>query len=531
MLSYLILFVKLLIRSFSISKTWRIFIEISGVTCILLFFMIYFKGMFNGKEGEIMVIFFSVLGIFFLFMSVLLIRAACFRPREQSCETPEPFQINHEQAVSALQALVCCKTVSCPDPALEDQEAFDALVELLPRIYPRVFHACDVLQFPERGLLLKWSGKASDSPSVFMAHYDVVPADEDQWDRPAFEGIIEDGVLWGRGTLDTKATVNGILSAAEHLITEGFLPEQDCYFAFSGSEEINGNGAKYIVDYFASQGIQPALILDEGGAVVEKVFPGVVSACALVGIGEKGMMNVEYSVSSNGGHASAPPADTPVSILSRACLRVLNHPFKMRINEPAAQLFDTLGRHSTFLYKIIFANLWCFRPVLDLICRRTGGELNALVRTTTAFTQTEGSTARNVLPTQAKMVSNMRLNPGDSIDDAMNRLSRVIGDKRVKLHLLEGFLPSPVSQTDCDSYRTIAHVIAQTWPGVIVSPYLMIQCADARHYGVLSDRVYRFSPMELTAEERKTIHGNNERIPLETIYKTVEFYIRLMKHC
>jgi carboxypeptidase PM20D1 len=169
--------------------------------------------------------------------------------------------------------------------------------------------------------------------------------------------------------------------------------------------------------------------------------------------------------------------------------------------------------------------------VLDLICRRQGGELNALVRTTTAFTQMEGSSARNVLPTQAKLVSNMRLNPGDTVQKAEEYLNKVIGDDRVKLRVLEGFDPSPISVTDCDAYRRVSEVITQTWPGVIVSPYLMVQCSDARHYGVLSDRVYRFCPMELTAQERKTIHGNNERIRLDAICKTVEFYIRLMKQC
>jgi carboxypeptidase PM20D1 len=220
-----------------------------------------------------------------------------------------------------------------------------------------------------------------------------------------------------------------------------------------------------------------------------------------------------------------------VSILSKACLKVLEHPFPMRINRPAAELFDTLGRHSSFLYKIIFANLWYFRPVLDLICRRSGGELNALVRTTTAFTQMEGSSARNVLPTKASLISNMRLNPGDTVTDAHRRLQKTVADERVEIRVLEGFDPSPVSVTDCEAYQRVAEALVQTWPGTLVSPYLMVQCSDARHYGKLSDRVYRFCAMELTAEERKTIHGNNERIRLDSICKTVEFYIRLMKMC
>lgn len=473
----------------------------------------------------------GLIGAIALFAGILVFRAARFRtPPPTSCQF-QPVEICQDRAVSALQQLVQCKTVSCPDPAMEDDAEFEKLLALMPQLYPLVFSNCSVRHFPERGLLLHWKGKQNHSPAVMMAHLDVVPAEEDRWDKPPFAGIIENGVLWGRGTLDTKVTVNGILCAAEHLLAEGFCPKQDLYFAFSGSEEINGNGAKHIVDFFLEQGIQPQLVLDEGGAVVENVFPGVTAPCALIGIAEKGMMNAEFSVSSNGGHASAPPVDTPVSILSKACLRVLKHPFKMSINQPARQLFDTLGRHSTFLYRLVFANLWCFRPMLDLICRHSGGELNALVRTTTAFTQMEGSTARNVLPAQAKLVCNMRLNPGDTVAEARNHLAKAVSDDRVRIRVLNAFEASPVSVTDCDAYRTLSSVVTQTWPSAIVSPYLMVQCADARHYAKLADRVYRFCPMELTSEERQTIHGNNERIRLDAVCKTVEFYIRLMKQC
>jgi carboxypeptidase PM20D1 len=472
---------------------------------------------------------YGLLGAVAVFLAVLLIRAACFQPKAQPSTEAEEISIDREAAVDALQQLIRCKTVSNADPELEDDAEFEKLISLLPKLYPQVFAVCSFERLPERGLLMRWPGQDSKHPSVMMAHYDVVPADESQWDKPAFEGILENGVLWGRGTLDTKATFNGILCAANQLIREGFRPENDIYFAFSGSEEINGNGAKHIVSRFMEQGIRPALVLDEGGAVVEKVFPGVKAPCGLIGIAEKGMMNVEYSVRSGGGHASAPPVDTPVRTLSEVCLRVLKHPFKMRINRPAAELFDTLGRHSTFFYRIIFANLRCFRPVLDLICRLGGGELNALVRTTTAFTQMEGSNARNVLPTRACLVSNMRLNPGDTVTDARRYLEKVVANDNVEIRVLEGFDPSPVSVTDCEAYRTLASVVAQTWPGCIISPYLMVQCSDARHYAPLSDRVYRFCAMELSAEERKTIHGNNERIRLDAICKTVEFYIRLLR--
>ena len=474
---------------------------------------------------------YSLLGLLGIFLAVLLIRAACFRPKAQPASEGEAIQFDRDAAVKALQQLIKCRTVSNHDAALEDDAEFEKLISLMPQLYPRVFDECSFNRLPDRGILMRWPGKTDSAPSVMMAHYDVVDVDESQWQKPPFAGIIEDGVLWGRGTLDTKATFNGILSAANHLIAKGFRPENDIYFAFSGGEEINGNGAGNIVDYFIENGIQPALVLDEGGAVVENVFPGVKAPCGLIGIGEKGMMNVEYAVRSRGGHASAPPVHTPVRTLSEACLKVIKHPFKMHINRPAAELFDTLGRHSSFLYKLIFANLWCFRPALDLICRLSGGEINALVRTTTAFTQLEGSNGRNVLPTKASMISNMRLNPGDTVASAQAYLKKVVNDDRVEIRVLESFEPSRVSETNCDAYRTVAAAVAQTWPGCIVSPYLMVQCSDARHYSRLSDRVYRFCAMDLTSEERKTIHGNDERIRLEAIYKTVEFYIRLMKFC
>ena len=476
-------------------------------------------------------ILYAILGVFALFLAVILLRAACFVPKKQPEINDEPVSFDPKAATAALQKLIQCKTVSNVDPALEDDAEFEKLIAMLPDLYPRVYDVCSIRRLPDRGLLFRWPGKHDAAPAVMMAHYDVVPADEEKWDKPPFEGIIEDGVLWGRGTLDTKATFNGILSAANTLITEGYQPENDIYFAFSGGEEVNGAGADNIVDYFVEHGIQPALVLDEGGAVVVNVFPGVKQPCGLIGIAEKGMMNVEYKVLSSGGHASAPLNKTPITTLADACKKVQTQPFKMHITKPAAEMFDTLGRHSTFLYKVIFANMWCFSWVIDLLGKTGGGEMNALVRTTTAFTQMEGSAARNVLPTEAKLVSNMRLNPADSVNGALHHLNKAVNNKDVQITVLESFEPSRISQTNCPAWDAVASTVLETWPGCIVAPYLMVQCSDSRCYGRISDHVYRFCAMDMTAEERRSIHGNNEKIRLESIAKTVEFYIRLMKKC
>ncbi len=464
-------------------------------------------------------------------LAVIILRTLRFKPKPgpKVFENDEIF--DGDKVVRNLQALVRCKTISNRDPDLEDEAEFEKLTNLLPELYPNVYAKCELYRMPDRALLFRWKGKNDGEPAVLMSHYDVVPVNEEGWDKPPFEGIIEDGVLWGRGTLDTKVTFNAALSAADHLIAQGFVPENDVYFAFSGGEEINGEGAVHIVDWFEEMGITPALVVDEGGAVVQDVFPGVSAPCGLIGIAEKGMIDVEYRTKSAGGHASAPKPHTPVGVLARACCNMENNPFKLHLTKPVAEMFDTLGRHSSLLYRVIFANMWCFSWVLDLLCKKSGGELNALMRTTVAFTQMEGSSVSNVIPPEAAMVSNIRLNPADSMASALEYIKKTVNDPNVEITALRGNEPSRVSATDCPGWEKVASSVASTWKGTLVSPYLMFQCSDSRHYGRISDRVYRFSAMDLTKEERGTIHGHNERIRLETIKKSAEFYIRLIKQC
>ncbi len=478
-----------------------------------------------------MIYLYIFLGLVALFLAVLIIRTLNFKPKANAQIFEEEITLNNDAVIENLRTLVRFKTVSYRDGNLEDDAEFQALLNELPKLYPNVYKTCTQTLLDDRGVLILWQGKRHDAPSVMMAHYDVVPVNEELWDKPPFDAILEDGVIWGRGTLDTKVTVNGILSAAEKLIADGFVPENDIYFAFSGGEEINGKGAVNIVDYFEENNINLALVVDEGGAVVENVFPGVSKPCGLIGIAEKGLMDVLYISKSAGGHASAPKPNSPIINLSKAILKVENKPFKMHLTKPVLEMFDTLGRHSNFLYRMIFANLWCFSPVLNMLCKKQGGELNALMRTTTAFTQAKGSSASNVIPPEASFVSNMRLNPADTMDSALEYLKKTVNDDKVQITKIHGMNPSRISQTDCEAYDKVASSVVSTWKGSIAAPYLMMQCSDSRHYGRISDKVYRFSAMDLTSEERATIHGNNERIRVETALKAAEFYVRLMKQC
>ena len=480
-----------------------------------------------------MVVLWMVLAIVAVILAVVVIRAAMFRPHPVPQKTYDKVDVDTTRAVEGLRQLVMCRTVSYDDPSLEDEAAFAKLASLIPELFPHVVATCKKIDVHHRAMLYLWEGqnhgKEGAKASVLMAHYDVVPVEEDNWEKPPFDGIMEDEVLWGRGTIDTKATFNGILMAANDLIAKGFVPKEDIYLAFSGGEETNGPGAIAIVDYFKENKIELSMVVDEGGAVVEDVFPGVRGQCALIGTAEKGMINLKYTVMSGGGHASAPGRHTPIGVLASAVKAVEDQPMTMRITKPVEQMFDTLGRHSSFVYRMIFANLWLFRPLIGMITKK-GGELNALVRTTVAFTQMRGSKAPNVIPPRAEVVSNIRINPAESIASVMRDITARVGNENVRVEQMGDYAmePSPISRTDVEGWERVVDAVRGTWPGAIVSPYLMMQCSDARHYRDLSDRVYRFSAMHMTREERSTIHGNNERVTFREAAKAVEFFTRVM---
>ncbi|MFA9381225.1 MAG: M20/M25/M40 family metallo-hydrolase [Acetanaerobacterium sp.] len=435
--------------------------------------------------------------------------------------------MSNSRAVQSLAKLITFQTVSVRGEPDANLEQFEGLRAYIKERYPNVFTHCTCERHGNSGLLLHLAGKTAVQPSALMAHYDVVDV-SDGWQEPPFGGVIKDDVLWGRGAIDTKVTLCAILEAAETLLAEGYTPAHDLYLAFSGDEEIMGTSAPAIVDALAARGIRLAFVLDEGGAIVSGIFPGVDKDCAVIGIAEKGMADLMLSAASAAGHASSPPKITALGKISKAICRIEAHPFKQHLVGPVRSMLSYLGGHSKKgAIRLIFANLALTAPIVKLICRVSGGELAAMSRTTCAFTMAKGSSQANVLPKSACATTNLRILQGDTVESVMARIKRFAGSD-ITVTKVYSAEPSKISKLD-DRYDLLADTIRENWRDMLVTPYLMMACSDSRHFCRISDNVYRFTPLGLSGEDRALIHADNERIATCKVDDCVEFYKKLIR--
>ncbi|WP_343990126.1 M20/M25/M40 family metallo-hydrolase, partial [Terrabacter terrae] len=212
-----------------------------------------------------------------------------------------------DAAVEALRALIRIPTVSHWEPGRVDRAAFESLLTELRVRFPRLHGTCEVERIAGDALLVRWPGRTREAPVVLMAHLDVVPVgDSAAWTRPPFGGDLADGHVWGRGALDCKGSLVATCQAVEALIGEGVTPGRDVWLSFGCNEEVSGSAAVDAVAILRERGIEPWFVLDEGGAIVRGVLPGVDAPIAVVGVSEKGTVDVELVARGDGGHASAP---------------------------------------------------------------------------------------------------------------------------------------------------------------------------------------------------------------------------------
>jgi carboxypeptidase PM20D1 len=478
----------------------------------------------------------AVLGLLLLVLvAILLVRATLARSHQITAEPVTDISIDAGAAAERLAAAVRFPTISHEAGGKVEREAFLGLHGHLARSFPLVHLKLTREVVAGYSLLYTWQGRNPQAaPILLMSHQDVVPVEpgtERSWTHPAFSGTIADGYVWGRGAMDDKAGVLGILEAVEHLLGRGFQPERTVLLAFGHDEEVSGvNGARNIAALLQQRGVKPEFILDEGGAVAEGMVEGVEAPIALIGTAEKGYVSVDLVARDKGGHSSMPPKHTAIGRLAGVIHRLEENQMPARIDGATRKSFEYLAPEMPFGPRLLLTNLWLFDPVAERIFSGDPAS-NSRIRTTTAATIMNAGVKENVLPHEARAVVNFRILPGDSVESVLEHVRAQAGPEvEVSGRQATATEPSPESAVESPAFRLIQTTIAQVYPGALVAPNLLGGGTDTKHFQGLSPNVYRFLPVRVRAEDLARFHGTDERIGVENYAGVVRFYVQLIRN-
>ena len=451
--------------------------------------------------------------------------------------TEEPaaaLALDESAVLKRLTEVIRHKTISYQDPERWDDRPFLELHEYLRQQFPTVHSAAELETIGQYSLLYRIPGKdTSLKPILLMAHMDVVPIEDNtrgQWLQPPFSGTVIDGELFGRGTIDDKASMVAILEAAEWLLSSTFTPDRDIYLFFGHDEELGGNrGAIPAVRKLEADGIFFDFVLDEGMGIAEGLGNLEVPA-AIIGIAEKGTVTLELTATAAGGHSSQPTSDSAVEALARALVALQDNPIPARLAGATELMFDTLTREMGWSKRLLFANRWLTEPVL-VRALSSSEAIQPMLQTTASLTMFNAGIKANVLPTKATAIVNFRLLPGDSIESVTAHLRQVIDNPAISIEAQGAIVsqPSSISDVTSTSYQLLQTTIRQVFPEALVAPGLVMGGTDSRHFATISDNVYRFVPYRVGRHNIASIHGVNERIATADYFGMIQFYVQLMR--
>lgn len=470
----------------------------------------------------------AVLAAVVLLVAAVVIRAACLKQTE--ARNAKVTLVKNERAGEygkKLSRMIQKETVS--NRYDSDKSKFLEFHGLLEELFPNVHKNCEKHVF-HGSLLFKWSGKGEAEPILLMSHQDVVEANG-EWEHGAFSGDIDkDGNLWGRGSVDTKASLFCIFMAVEELILEGIQPDGDVYIASSCTEEFSGEGAPLTVAYLKEKGVKLAMLIDEGGMIMEEPIGGVKGTYAMVGVLEKGYGDLKFIAKGKGGHASAPGRDTPLVRLGKFMAGVeKKDPFRSEFNPTVLEMFRRLAPNMDFGMKAVFANLWLFKPLLKKLMPFISPAGAAMLHTTIAFTTAKGADGLNVLPQEAYVTGNLRFIPHQPTDESIALITETAKKFGLDTEVIYKDYPCPVVDYTGAAFRLVERTVQEFYPGVGVSPYVMTGGTDAKYYKEVCENCIRFAPLYINKQQYESIHGLDENINIGTLPMGVDFYKKIIR--
>lgn len=472
----------------------------------------------------------ALLGILVIMLIIASIRAVKIKATPNTnAPAINPTDAEAQDYAEKLAEMIKVPTISLRGNT--DLSQFYKLHEVMKKNFPNVFAKMEVTEI-EGNLLLRLPGKDSKRKGLLlMGHQDVVTADEPTWERDPFSGDIENGIIHGRGAMDCKSTVFAEFQAIDELIAEGFEPPCDIYLSCSVNEEISGDGAPMIIDYLKSKGVQLAVAMDEGGAILRDVLPGMNGWCAAIGVLEKGYIDVKIKAKGKGGHSSTPPKNTPMARLAKFVAEVEKaHPFTCKIEGPALAMFEGAAPILSFPFRLILGNMWLFKGLLNKVLPAVNTMGEALISTTFAFTMAEGSKTPNVIPTEAYVVCNLRPSPHQNAEESLAVLKKYADKYDLELEVIHARSASNCVDYNGEEYGYLSKCINECYPDAGIIPYIMTGGTDCRHYEAVADNCLRFTPIKMSNQQLGAMHAANENIGVSEVAHCVKFYKHYIKN-
>jgi carboxypeptidase PM20D1 len=425
------------------------------------------------------------------------------------------------------------KTVTQQIRSETDWQEFVKFQDWMQETYPAFYGVVQSETVADYALYHTWKGSdPSLDPIVFMAHQDVVPASvepDSGWDFPPFGGDIVDGFVYGRGTIDCKGTLIGLMEAANRLAQSGYQPKRTLIFSFGHDEEVAGKGAQKAAELMKSRGIKPYAVIDEGGAIITGLN-GIQKPIAMIGVAEKGYLTLILTAKARGGHSSTPPPYTAIGGLAKAIAKIEANPFDSGMDKVTTEMLKVMAQEQDFTTRMAMANLWLFKPLVEGKMK-SQDQSRAMLGTTIAPTIIDAGFKENALPREAKAYVNFRLHSRDSVESVTNRVRKLINDPNIEIEMADGIgsEPSPVSQIGTGPYVWIEDVIKTTFPGLLVSPNVVLGGTDSRYMALVTDDIYRFAPYNFDTSDMTRIHGLNERMNVDVYAKGIQTYYLMLE--
>ena len=432
-------------------------------------------------------------------------------------------------AEEKLGAMIRIPTVSKHEH--EDLSQFYLYHQELEKLFPLIHEKLEKTVL-NGTLIYRWPGENQEKlPVLFMGHQDVVPASDDGWTVPAYSGVVKDGCLYGRGALDCKGTMYVQLQAVEELLAEGFVPPCDVYLEYSINEETGGDGAAAAMRYLRDKGIRFAFVLDEGGAVIDEAVPGMNKPYAVLGVTEKGYMDVKITARGKGGHSSTPPRKTPAARLFAFANEIeRKRPFNKKLIPEVQEMFRQMAPAFSFPLRFLLGNLWLTKPLVKAAMPLVSPFGEALMATTCCFTMMKGSDAANVIPKEPYLIANLRTSVHQNCEESLAVLKKYGKKYDLEFEVLLSRDASAVSDIHSAAYAFIERTIRTHFPDAGVAPYLIMGGTDCRHFHALSDTALRFAPVRMSNAQNASCHAVNENVTVASLAEGVRFYKRLLKN-